>query len=185
MQVNKFWRRLLAMAACALLTVACTEVTFKEPQPVGVKHLTTIPRKLRGTYQGEDKASSKIIVEAHSYRIEKEDEPESFEEYVLSDSLVIKHYRGYYFVNMRNEAGWILRVVQRHKNGNLVLMELPQVPESDERRRTYLEELRKFAPVTQTELNGTNVYIMEPEPRQLLELIRNGYFKEVTVLRRL
>lgn len=119
---------------------------------------------------------------AEGYRIIKDDPDSTPEEYILSDSLVVKYYKHYYFVNIRDQSVWVLRVIQREKNGNLIMMELPAVSESEERRKQQLEELSKIAPVITAEIDGDVKYIMEPTPRQLIKLIRKGYFKEQTSL---
>jgi len=102
-----------------------------------------------------------------------------------SDSVVIKNYKGYYFINVRNNSLWVLRVVRRQKDGNLLMLELPQLSANDARRNEQLQALRAMVPITETELNNTQVYIMEPSRRQLLQLLRKGYFKEQTLLRKL
>jgi hypothetical protein len=167
--------------------VACTEISFKEPQPEGVKSLSAIPAKLHGTYQIEKNGtpSGKMVVEANGYRIEKDEYDQAPEVFLLSDSVVIKNYKGYYFINVRNNSLWVLRVVRRQKDGNLLMLELPQLSANDARRNEQLQALRAIAPITETELNNTQVYIMEPRRRQLLQLLRKGYFKEQTLLRKL
>ncbi|MCS6974142.1 MAG: hypothetical protein NZM13_06610 [Cyclobacteriaceae bacterium] len=175
------------LAPCIFLVcMACTEVSFKEPQPKDIKELSEIPAKLLGVYQTENKGNSygEIEVFSRGYRILKENDQGSSEEYTLSDSLVVKHYKGYYFVNIRDDGVWILRVVKREKNGNLILMEMPALSENAEKRNEQLTELRKIAPVIETEVNGMRQFIMEPSPRQLLQLIKKGYFKEQTYLKR-
>jgi hypothetical protein len=173
-----------AIPGLLLLGASCSEISFKEPQPHGIKSLSKIPERLHGSYQIEQNGGSSGVMEvfAKGYRIIKADPNDEPEEYLLSDSLVLKYYKGYYFVNVRDESVWILRVIQREKNGNLVMMELPSVSESEERRKQQLEELSKIVPVITTEMDGTVKYIMEPTPRQLIKLIRKGYFKEQTRL---
>jgi len=87
--------------------VACTEVPFKVPQPEGVKSLSAIPAKLHGTYQIEKNGtpSGKMVVEANGYRIENDEYDQAPEVFLLSDSVVIKNYKGYYFINVRNNSG--------------------------------------------------------------------------------
>lgn len=123
-----------------------------------------------------------MVVFAKGYRIIKDDPDSEPEEYLLSDSLVLKYYKGYYFINFRDESVWVLRVVERKKDGNLTMLELPPISESEERRKQQLDELRKIAPVITTEIDGSVKYIMEPTPKQLLKLIQKGYFREQTQL---
>jgi hypothetical protein len=168
------------------LMAACTEVSFKEPQPQGVKSLKAVPKKLQGTYLPEQDGLSpgKIVIYANGYRVEKMDASDPAEVYPLSDSLVLKYYKGYYFVSLRDESVWLLRVVKPQKDGSLLLMEMPALSEDKTKRRGQLNELRKIAPVTESEIRGSAVYIMEPRPKQLLRLLREGYFSKQILLRR-
>ncbi|GIV36950.1 MAG: hypothetical protein KatS3mg032_1329 [Cyclobacteriaceae bacterium] len=178
-------RNLWFVVVPALMT-ACTEVSFKEPQPQGVKSLKAVPQKLQGTFMPEQDGllAGKIVIYANGYRVEKSDASEPAEVYPLSDSLVLKYYKGYYFVSLRDESAWLLRVVKPQKDGSLMLMEMPALSEEKTKRQEQLNALRKIAPVTETEIRGSAVYIMEPTPKQLLRLLREGYFSKQTLLRR-
>lgn len=176
--------RYLLPGSLLLCAAACTEISFKEPQPQGVRELSKVPSKLHGAYEIRENENRTGMMEVfeNGYRILKDDPNNEPEEYNLSDSLVLKYYKGYYFVNIRDESVWILRVIQREKGGNLIMMELPPVSESAERRKQQLDNLNKIVPVITTEIDGSVKYIIDPTPKQLMELIRKGYFSGQTRL---
>lgn len=169
----------------SVLGFSCTEISYKEPQPKGVQSLQTIPKKLRGSYQLTENGillDDIVVVVENGYRLEPREKTQKVEEFLLSDSLVIKYYRGYYFVNSRATYTWHLRVVQRKKNGDLELLEMENVPENEERRKEFPDRLQAEVPVINTEINGSMQYVIDPTPRKLRELIQKGFFKRKTLL---
>ncbi len=161
------------------LLAACTEISYKEPQPKGIRVLPEIPRKLQGRYLIEENNEpvDTLYVEKFGYRLGK-DEVAS-----LSDSLVLKQYKGYYFLSSRNNYAWYLRILRIQKNGDLVFMEMKAFPRDDESISAYISELETVVPVVITEVDNETYYIIDPQPKQLLELIRKGFFKEVVFKR--
>jgi hypothetical protein len=169
----------------AVLATSCLEISYKEPQPKGVKSLTKIPKKLQGNYQlteNEVLLDDIVVVFENGYRLEPKDKNEKVEEFLLSDSLVMKYYKGYYFINSRAAYNWHLRVLQRKKNGDLELLEMENIPENEGSRKEFLERLNAEVPVITTEINGRPQYVIDPAPRKLMALIKKGFFKEKTVL---
>jgi len=169
----------------ALLLYSCTEISYKEPQPKGVAALKKIPVKLHGRYQLSENGmllDDKLVVFENGYRIEPKDSTEKTDEFLLSDSLVLKHYKGYYFLNIRSAYSWRLRIVERKKNGDLQLLEMKNVPEDQATRQEFLDRLQAEVPVIKTEINGNPQYLIDPSPRKLLDLINKGFFENKTLL---
>ncbi|QOI96872.1 MAG: hypothetical protein HRU69_04910 [Flammeovirgaceae bacterium] len=169
----------------AVLATSCLEITYKEPQPKGVPALAKVPRKLQGSYYlTEDgiRLDDILVIFENGYRLEPKDKNEKVEEFLLSDSLILKHYKGYYFVNSRATYSWHLRVLQRKKNGDLQLMEMENVPENEEERKQFLERLNAEVPVIKTATNGNPRYVIDPTSKKLTDLIRKGFFKEKILL---
>lgn len=155
--------------------IACSEICYKEPQPKGVKPLTEIPGKLHGRYivSDENGSTDTLIVFNKGYRIGKDDVAS------LSDSLVLKQYKGYYFINIRDDVAWYLRIVKQEKNGNILYMAMPEAT-SEYKGGIFKDVLSLDVPVAETEVEGKTHYIIDPSPKKLLELIRKGYFGEQT-----
>jgi hypothetical protein len=107
--------------------IACTEVSFKNPQPEGVKKLTAIPAELVGKYVPLDSAESTdtLVISKTGYEIKSTSEKSEteLERGFMSDSLVLKFYKGYYFVNKRENDRWILRLVKL-EGGKLSLAQI-------------------------------------------------------------
>src|SRR6187549_542904 len=101
--------------------LSCKEITYKEPQPKGKKILVEIPKPLRGKYlliddNGIDKDTLYISKDRFHMRGENPDEG------ILGDSLVLKKYKGYYFLNINQRPEWALRVIKQEKNGDINVM---------------------------------------------------------------
>ncbi|MFN3839597.1 MAG: hypothetical protein ACK4RF_02725 [Cyclobacteriaceae bacterium] len=177
--------RYLVLAAVALLTASCVEISYKEPQPKGKKSLVKVPKSLLGRYHLSENGvmlDDVIVIFENGYRLEPKDSLEKVEEFILSDSLVLKQYKGYFFVNNRATYNWHMRVLKRKKNGELALLEMDNVPEDEESRKQFIDRLQAEIPVIQTELNGSKQYVIDPTPAKLIDLIRKGFFKEKMVL---
>jgi len=161
-----------------LILASCSEISYKEPQPTGVKMLSQIPAKLQGNYRIEENGEADtLVVLATGYRIGKDDVAQ------LSDSLVLKYYKGYYFFNIRDKFSWYLRVVQLQKNGDLLYLAMSDIPEQESEREKFLKHLREAIPVIETEADNKTYYVIDPSPKKLLELIKKGYFNEQTFTR--
>src|SRR5678809_1110778 len=105
---------LLSLAFGALILFSCKEVTFPEPQPKGVESLTEIPAQLRGSYVAADPTEDKkdtLIIESWGYHFRDSRDKDWLGKGVISDSLVIRFYKDYYFVNFRADNRWVLRLI--------------------------------------------------------------------------
>ena len=159
--------------------VSCKEVSFREPQPRGKRALKEIPRELRGEYLlvDEENNTDTLIVTDKGYHM-RSDSTEGF----LGDSLVLKKYKGYYFFNDNENPEWLLRVIKRESNGDLSYLFMDP---GDKTFNEYLLELNKEIKIDSSEVNGEKLYQVDPSPRQLLSLIRNGFFRESLTLKKL
>lgn len=171
-----------------LLFAGCKEISFENPQPEGKHALREIPRKLQGRYLLPDDegklANDTLIVHANGYRFGYFDaaERDSDDSEVLSDSLVIKYYKRYYFLNSLDGAGpeWHLRVFRAEKNGDITMM-------APERRNIsfndYLKQLNREIKIDSFLVNEQMIYRIDPTPKQLIDLIRKGYFSETRLVK--
>jgi hypothetical protein len=166
---------LLVLTALA----SCKEVSFREPQPRGKRALNEIPRELRGEYLlvDEENNTDTLIVTDIGYLM-RSDSTEGF----LGDSLVLKKYKGYYFFNDNENPEWLLRVIKRERNGDLSYLFMDP---GDKTFNEYLVELNKEIKIDSSEVDGEKLYQIDPSPRQLLGLIRKGFFRESLTLKKL
>lgn len=179
---------------CLLLLVlfACKEVSFENPQPEGRKALTSVPRALQGKYlvltdEGKPSKDTVIITE-RGYRFgyfdvaERAGKNDRYEEGVLSDTLILKSYKGYYFVslNEKSASAWLLRVLRQEKNGDLIYMSLR---EKNTDFKDFLKKLSTEIRVDSIRKEDGMLYQIDPTPTMLVKLIHKGYFAETRLIR--
>ena len=165
-----------------LFAFSCKEISFREPQPKGKKLLTHVPKELHGRYLAQkengDVSEDTIIITANGYRfayahpLDKNNagHPDAG---ILGDSLVLKSYKGYYFLNINDNPEWLLRVLHREKNGDLIYMAPEQEGvEFDD----YLKKLSTQIRIDSLKVQGEMLYQIDPTPKQLVDLVEKGYF---------
>lgn len=166
------------------LITGCKEITFREPQPKGKKALKANPKKIQGKYLAveDDGEISKdtIVITENGYHVNYYETfaklvSGSLDQGTLGDSLVIKKYKGYYFLNFNEKPEWTLRVLHVEKNDDLILMAL----EDDGLDfNSFVKKLAKEIQVDSFEVNDEMLYQIAPEPKQLINLIKKGYFSK-------
>lgn len=161
----------------ALLLCSCKEVSFREPQPSGVIPLLEIPKALQGNYIGMDERgddTDTLIVESWGYHLRDTDDKDWLGKGTLSDSLVIKYYQNYYFVNFRSGDQWVLRLVKQKPNGAIEFLSIPV--SDDAKRKDILRKLSRKIGVKEIEKEGDMYYQINPTKEQLMDLIKDGFF---------
>ncbi len=139
-----------------------------------------IPGELRGKYliiEEDGTSKDTLIITRKGYQVT--DDSTRAE---LGDSLVLKKYKGYYFFNDNQKPEWLLRVVQKEPNGNLSYMLMDH---GDKSFNDFLFELNKEIEIDSFEVNGEKLYQIDPAPKQLVGLVKKGYFKKTITLRKL
>ena len=137
---------LIVIAFWSALLYSCKEVSFKEPQPSGLPALKEIPKVLQGSYRVDDEKSGEhsdtLIIESWGYHFKDSNDKEWLGRGVLSDSLVVKFYKDYYFVNFRSGDQWVLRLVKRKSYGSLEFLSIDI--QDDTKRKEILKKLNRF-----------------------------------------
>lgn len=170
-------RKLLLIVSWTLLLYSCKEVSFREPQPAGVAPLTQVPIVLHGNYVGiDDKGddTDTLIIESLGYHFRDAKDKDWLGKGVISDSLVIKTYKNYYFVNFRSGDQWVLRLIRQKSNGSIEFMSIPV--SDDAKRKDILKRLSKKFPVKEIQRKDDTFYQINPTRDQLMELINEGFF---------
>lgn len=169
----------------SLLLFSCKEVTFPQPQPLGVSALKEVPAALHGKYLTRDKASGEIgdtlIIEAWGYRLEDKKGIDWLGGGRISDSLVVKQYQNYYFVNFKEGDQWVLRVVKEKSPGVLEFMSVNL--ENEVQRKEILSKLSKTLKVKEAEQGQNTFYQINPTQAQLIKLLQEGYFTGIELRR--
>jgi len=171
-------RKVLLFVCWGLLLISCKEVSFKEPQPSGVQALKEVPPALRGRYlgmnvKGED--TDTLIIESWGYHLRDSREKDWLGKGVLSDSLVVKFYKDYYFVNFRTGDQWILRLIKQKPDGSIEFMSI--MVSDDAKRKDILKKLSKRFTVKEVQRKDDTFYQINPTRDQLMQLIAEGLFE--------
>lgn len=150
----------------------CKEISFKEPQPRGKKSLQEIPEKLRGTYflSAENDASKDTLIVTEKGYLIVSDRKQN----LLGDSLVLKQYKGYYFISINENPECLLRVIKRENNGDLSYMSMDVQENSF---NDLLKRLSKDVKIDSVKTGSETLYQIDPSPKELIKLIDKGYFK--------
>lgn len=168
----------------ALLFYSCKEVTFKAPQPLGVNQLTEVPAALRGKYQPTaemtaDEKKDTLIIESWGYHFTDNNDKDWLNRGVISDSLVVKFYKDFYFVNFRSGDQWSLRLIKQKPNGEIDFMSIDL--SDDTTRPDIIKKLSKKMKVTEIKRGDDVFYQINPTKDQLMALIKEGYFTSNTM----
>jgi hypothetical protein len=171
-------RYLILIFVWSALLYSCKEVTFREAQPKGVDPLKEVPVKLRGIYQTVDQTtgefSDTLIVESWGYHFKDKDEKDWLNRGALSDTLVVKFYQNYYFVNFKSQGQWVLRVIQQEPLGTIRFLSIDLNDET--KRKEILKKIGKKTPIKEIKTKEDTFYQINPTAEQLMALIKEGYF---------
>ena len=162
----------ILFAFIIIAATSCKEISFKEAQPKGKRVLSEMPQSLRGKYllieeNGNNKDT--LVITRQGYYVTGDSTKGT-----LGDSLVLKRYKGYYFFNDNENPEWLLRVVKQEANGDLSYLFMDSGEQSF---NDYVYELNKEIQIDSFEVKGKKLYQIDPTPRQLINLIKKGYFK--------
>jgi hypothetical protein len=162
----------------AMLFYSCKEVSFTTAQPAGVPALKEVPETLRGRFQpieiSKEDNKDTLIIESWGYHFKDSNEKDWLGRGVLSDSLVVKFYEDYYFVNFREGDQWILRLIKQKPDGNIEFLSIDV--SDDEKRKQILKKISKRMKVIEVQHKDETFYQINPTPAQLMRLIKEGYF---------
>lgn len=168
----------LLASAWIILLVSCKEVSFKVPQPVGVKPLSEIPSSLQGQYlsidAGTGEESDTLIIESWGYHFKDKDDNDWLGKGQISDSLVVKFYNDYYFVNFRSGEQWILRLIHQRPHGGIEFLSIDIQDET--KRKEILKTISKEMSVKEIHKDEDTFYQISPTRAQLMKLINEGLF---------
>ena len=159
--------------------LACTEVTYREAQPKGVKSLSSVPKNLMGSYPlPEDDGAVKdtLIITATGYYFTTDDDKGN-----LSDKLVLKYYKGYYFVNVNDDPEWFLRILKQDKDGSITLMSMEN---ESTKFNALLRNLSKEVKIDSVKVGEDKLYLIDPSAKELMNLVKKGYFEKGLVIQK-
>lgn len=171
---------------CSIILASCTEVSFPVHQPRGIAALSNFPTELQGRYitSQTDSLRDTLFITERAYRFSSAlpEERSWLSQAQLSDSLILKKYKGFYFVNFREYDQWLFRVLSRERNGDLLLKSLAlDGPGKDKLLWRLQQELTVQTIVRDS---SEKFYRIDPTPKQLLRLLREKkYWEESRLIR--
>ena len=143
----------------------------------GVPALTEVPKSLRGSFVGlydQGKDTDTLIIEPWGYHFKDAKDNDWLGRGVISDSLVIKFYERYCFVNFRSGDQWVLRIIKQKPSGDIAFLSLNV--SDDAKRKVILKKLSKKFPVKEVQRKDDTFYQIAPTKEQLIQLIKDGFF---------
>ncbi|HNT49042.1 MAG TPA: hypothetical protein PLM56_07355 [Cyclobacteriaceae bacterium] len=175
----------IVLCCCwALLLLSCQEVSFTKAQPAGVAALRQLPQSICGEYQIRDNTTGEmgdtIIIEPWGYRTKDAAGKDWLGAAHLSDTLVVKQYENYFFINFKEGDQWILRLLKVKSPNVLTLMSINLETETGEQ----LQRLNKKLKVKKIEQDDYVFYQINPTPAQLMSLIKEDYFTGLELWRK-
>lgn len=169
-----------------LLVSSCKEISYPVPQPSGIPALAKIPDQLQGRFVGIDpdsgEKSDTLIIETSGYHFQDTNDKDWLGKGVLSDSLVIKSYMNYYFVNFRLGNQWVLRLIKPNPSGSIELLSIDL--KDDAQVKEVIKKISARTKVKEIKTDGSDVfYQINPTPALLLQFINQGYFTGIELRR--
>lgn len=165
-----------------LLSCACKEITFREPQPKGEKPLGKVPHALHGKYVPANGTSSdapdSLFISETGFRLIESPNDSLPEEILLSDTVLLTRYKDYFFLNLKNKISWRLYVLKLEKNNDITHMILQEKEGST--FEEFLFSLSGQLTIDSTAYESEMFYFIDPSPKQLIDLIEKDYFTKFT-----
>jgi hypothetical protein len=164
--------------AWTLLLASCKEVSYPIAQPAGVAAFKEVPSNLRGVFQIYDQKtgdfSDTLIIESWGYHMKDKNEKDWLGRGTLSDTLVLKFYKDYYFVNFKFNDQWVLRLIKQHSDGSFEFLSVDL--QDDVKSKDRLKKISKKLKVSEIKKKDDTYYQINPTPAQLMALIKEGHF---------
>jgi hypothetical protein len=170
---NLFFGIILAIAASS-----CVTLEYENPQPADAADLSSIPYQLQGTYLDED--NDTLLVDEHGFAYRSEMSPVASEA-GLSDTLILRPYKGCYSVNIAGDNGWLVYLICRETNGDLLLY---GIDVEEEAVRDKLKSITKVVAETDDSGNVT-AYRINPTEKEFDQMFEAGLFEKGGKFRRI
>lgn len=157
---------------------SCVEVKFEQPQPAGIKAEKIFPVDLQGTYIDEN--NDTLIINDVTYRFGngKTIFGGGGE---LSENLILKKYKKYYFLSEKNDSLWNIIVVKLKNKNDLKVFII------DGENKEKIEELKKITNVKERYKSEGEIdyYIINPDKKELKKMLRKKIFTEIGTFKKI
>ena len=169
---------LIAVISISFLS-SCITAEFEQPQPVKEKALEEFPESIRGKYRVvfiDELSKDSAIIEIHkNYYVE----PEKSQKVFISDSCVVKKYKEDMMISLKegDQRFWTVALIHRQENGDLMIK---SVYTGDNEPDHFVTELNNITAVQRVpKENNKYQYVINPDKKEIDQLIKAGLFKDV------
>ena len=160
----------LLVLLISLLFVSCDDILFEKPQPPWIgKSEATFPDKLRGIYASTKKDTIRIDANSIAPLHPKKDDVI----FTLSDSILLRADKDYYYLNIRTEQYWDV-TLGKLKGDSLFSYTLSS--KDEEVRKT----IGKITPLKDIKGDSGN-YVINPSSEEFRKILDKNIFKQADV----
>jgi hypothetical protein len=160
-----------------LLTVSSCGpfIFFEQPQPASSEMENIFPKALQGIYN-DDANNVPLIINELTCEYGNDTFDMWKEKGQLSDSLILKKNKSYYFLNLLEERGWYVMVISIQ---NFDKLEIYFIGGDDE--AVAVEEIEKLKNLTKVNeifnsSGGIDHYLINPTQKELKKMLKKNMF---------
>ena len=155
---------------------SCMTIGYEVSQPAGKKSLKEFPEAFLGVYDDEPLGrDTELVILSHSVFLDGDDELNQGELF-LSDSLVLKKFRGFYIVSYWDKEMGTWMIYPFKSNGGQL-----QVYNLDVKKESAASQLSAFTPIVRQE---PDLLVINPSRKELKKMLSDPELWEVQILYR-
>lgn len=168
--------KILLLISLVCFFTSCSMVYFEEPQPAGKKNIDELPKKLHGAFMSQNDDGTKLVINKDQIHYFHADEKEI--NLKLNKNLIVKKYKGEYYVNVKDEDNHYWGLYLLVPAGKKLIMKSSSLND---------DNLEKFQTITNIKAyhspeKDVKEYILNPTLKQLKNLMKDGFFMEADTL---
>lgn len=166
--------RALLFIICLFTLTSCLEVKFTESQPNKLSGLAYFPEELAGKYINQD-GDTLIIKGKYLFLANRKSKCASlFEQDSISNTILLKKWKSYYFLNLYEDDFWTVVLAERNDAGTLTVSLIDG--ESDE-TISNINTVHTLDTLF-TDEGEVIHYSLTPSHKELSKLIELGIFSD-------
>ncbi len=123
--------RLLSFLVLGWAITACQTVYFAEPQPEGKRALTSLPKRVQGTYPLMDDERLQVVVTADGIMVPN-GESDEVKLITLGEEAVLKKFAGHYILSLKDNDRWDVYAINRSGTIKQLILEESEYYKIDE-----------------------------------------------------
>jgi len=159
------------------LLSGCSEAQFRQDQPAGISGLEQFPDKLQGDFISDDGDTLIVLQTSYWLKSRKNNSFQVNNADTLSGDFILKKWKRYYVINVREDSLWTVGLLKPDKENNLTLLVLD--PEND----SLMKAAGQITPVSifNFEEGNSKLYVFDPSRKAFGKLVKKGFFTPLKV----